>query len=157
MYLMTTVGFSRSNSKIENGIVYNSNIDMNGGVISNHNIPVIGTDVVNKNYCDSKSSSTIPTININLSSTNWTQILLDQVGDFEISVKNMISGGPCAKFLVSKNESSRQASLVRVTSCAGISTEERLEIRWYPYDGIDLRKNKVNYDGTYLVKYISNN
>ena len=154
---MSIVGFSRSNSKVENGNIYNSKIDMNGGIITNHNIPINGTDVVNKNYCDSRSSSSIPSFNTSLSGIIWTNILLDQDGDFEISVKNMIPGGPCAKFILSKNEPSRQASIVRVTSCAGITTEERLEIRWLANDGIDIRKNKPNYDGTYLVKYVSNN
>lgn len=154
---MSIVGFSKSNSKIENGNIYNSKIDMNSGIITNHNTPILGTDVVNKNYCDSRSIPSIPSINISLSGTVWTTILLDQDGDFEISVKNMISGGPSARFMLSKNDASRQASIIRVTSCAGVTTEERLEIRWLANDGIDLRKNKPNYDGTYLVKYISNN
>lgn len=153
---MSTVGFSKNNSTIKNGVVYNSSINMNGGVIISHGTPTSPLEVANKAYVDSVSSTGIPVINISLSGVVWTQILISQSGDFTISVKNMITNGPSAKFSLSKNEPSRQAAIIRHTSCAGLITEERLEIRWLPNDGIDLRKNKPGYDGTYQIKYIEN-
>lgn len=150
-------GFSKSNSRIHGGSVYNSSIDMQGKVITNHEVPVNNTDVVNKFYCDSNSNNVIPSFNITLTSTLWTtDVFLAQEGIFKITVKNGMSGGPCASFEVAKNHPSRGASIIRNASGAGLNTEERLEIRWSPNAGIDLRKTGVNYDGTYSVSYIQN-
>jgi hypothetical protein len=35
-----------------------------------------------------------------------------------------------------------------------LTTEERIELRWLPNSGIEVRKNKTGYDGTYTIKYI---
>jgi hypothetical protein len=153
---MATVGFQKSNSTIQNGRILSSSIDMDGGVISNHALPVAGTDVANKNYVDASSGSGVPSINISLSGVAWTEILLDQEGDISISVKNSITNGPSARFILSKNEPGREASISRLNSCAGTTSEERLEIRWSINDSIELRKNGTNYDGTYVIKYILN-
>lgn len=147
-------GFSKSNSRIENGSLANTSIDMNNKIITTHGTPVSGLDVVNKNYCDGNRGSSVPFFNITLSGVSWTSVFLTQQGLFDITVRNSMTGGPCAKFEVSKNDPSRNASIIRWNSCAGTTTEERLEIRWLPNNGIDIRKNKTGYDGTYTVKYI---
>ena len=150
-------GFSKSNSKIQNGSVYDSAIDMQNRIITNHGVPTSNTDVVNKFYCDNNSNNVIPSFNITLTSNLWTtDVFLSQEGLFKITVKNGMSGGPCASFEVAKNHPSRGASIIRHSSGAGILGEERLEIRWLPNSGIDLRKTGTNYDGTYIVTYIQN-
>jgi hypothetical protein len=149
--------FSCSNSRIQNGSVFSSDIDMDTGVITNHGTPVAGTDVVNKDYCDGNTTSSIPVITITLLAQTWNNILptvLD--GEVSISIKNVVLFGPCARFTLCKNEQSRQASIVRWSSTAGITTEERLEVRWQPNTGIEVRKNGNGYDGDYNVKYILN-
>lgn len=151
---MSFLGFTKSNSKIQNGYISNSDIDMNTKVITNHGSPSTGTDVVNKTYCDANNK--LPIFNTTLNSTSWTNILIDQEGVFTVTVRNGMSGGPCGSFQLAKNHPSRGASIVRYSSSAGITTEERLEIRWLPGSGIDLRKTGVNYDGTYTVNYIEN-
>jgi len=150
-------GFSKSNSKIQNGSIYDSAIDMQNRIITNHGVPTTNNDVVNKFYCDSNSNNVIPSFNITLTSTLWTtDVFLAQEGLFKIIVKNGMSGGPCASFEVAKNHPSRGASIVRYSSGAGLLGEERLEIRWLPNSGIDIRKNGTNYDGTYTITYIAN-
>lgn len=153
---MTSVGFSKSNSTIKNGAIICSTVDMCGNVITSHGTPIAPTDVPNKAYVDAATASGIPTINISLAGTAWTQILIFQSGTFNISVKNMVTNGPSATFDIAKNEATRQPAITRNISCAGLTTEERLEIRWVPSTGIELRKNKVGYDGTYQIKYIAN-
>lgn len=148
-------GFSKSNSRIQNGSIINSSIDMQNGVITNHGVPTSNTDVVNKFYCDNNSNNVIPSFNITLTSNLWTtDVFIAQEGLFKITVRNGMSGGPCASFEVAKNHPSRGASIIRNSSGAGIIAEERLEIRWLPNSGIDLRKNGPNYDGTYTISYI---
>jgi hypothetical protein len=148
-------GFSKSNSRIQNGSIINSSIDMQNRVIVNHALPVSNGDVVNKLYCDANSNNVIPSFNITLSGTLWTtDVFIAQEGVYKVTVKNGMSGGPCAQFELSKNHPSRGASIIRNSSGAGITTEERLEVRWLPTNGIDIRKTGVNYDGTYTVTYI---
>jgi hypothetical protein len=150
-------GFSKSNSRIQNGSIINSSIDMQGGVIINHTVPSNNTDVVNKFYCDNNSNNVIPSFNITLSGVLWTtDVFLAQEGLFKINVRNGMTGGPCASFELSKNHPSRGASIIRHTSGAGVLAEERLEIRWLPNSGIDIRKTGVNYDGTYTINYVDN-
>jgi len=150
-------GFSNNNSKIQRGVIYDSSIDMQSRIIINHGVPSNNTDVVNKFYCDNNSNNVIPSFNITLLGTLWTtDVFLAQEGLFKINVRNGMSGGPCASFEVSKNHPSRGASILRNTSGAGLTTEERLEIRWLPSSGIDIRKTGSNYDGTYTINYIDN-
>ena len=153
---MASVGFSKSNSTIINGVISSSTVDMDGGVITSHGTPISPTDVPNKAYVDAVSAASIPSLNVNLSGVSWVEILTGQTGIFSITVKNMITNGPSASFSIAKNEATRQAAITRNNSCAGLTTEERLEIRWLPSTGIELRKNKIGYDGTYRVQYLEN-
>lgn len=151
---MSQIGFGNSNSIIKSGRIHDSDIDMNGKVITNHNLPVNGTDVANKNYVDSHTG--IISLNITLSGIASTAIILSTSGDFEISVKNIITNGPSAKFFATKNDPSRQAAIQRFTSAAGTTTNERLNLFWPIGDYIYISKDGVQYDGTYSIKYIGN-
>jgi len=142
------------NGSVINSSISNSSINMNGEVITSHGSPVNPNDVVNKAYVDSLASG-IPQIDINLNSVNFTEILPTVLsGELSIFIKNLVSGGPSASFQLSKSESSRFPSYIRTSSSSGISTNERLEMKWDPNSGVELRKNGVNYDGQYRIKYI---
>lgn len=144
------------NGQILNSSISSSSIDMNNSVIINHNTPVNGTDVVNKDYVDNSVSNGVSTILINLSGTAYTTILSDTEGDIYISVKNIVTGGPSASFQLSKSDQLKHMHYIRMSSSAGTSTEERLNIRWEPSSNIELRKTGLNYDGQYRIKYIKN-
>lgn len=149
---------SRGNHIIDcNGYVINSSIekssiDMNGEVITSHGTPVNGTDVVNKDYINNLISFEIVT----LTGIDFTTILSHTEGDIFISVKNIIPNGPSGSFQLSKSEPSRYSSYTRMSSSAGITTNERLDIRWNPNTGIELKKTGIGYDGEYRIKYIFN-
>ena len=55
-----------------NSSITNSTIDMNGGVITSHGTPVLGSDVVNKSYVDSLTSSGVPSVIVTLINTNYS-------------------------------------------------------------------------------------
>lgn len=148
--------FTKSNSAIDQGKVIRSIIDMNDSVITSHADPVNTTDVSNKRYVDNLVYTVIPTVMITLTGTSYTEIIPELEGDYIISVRNAFPGGPSGKFMVSKNEQSRNPSITRVNSCAGLTTLERLNIQWNPNDTIRMRKDGTNYNGNYQVKYISN-
>ncbi len=143
-------------SVITNTSISNSTIDMNGGVITNAGLPTNGTDVANKNYVDSISSG-IPIINITLSSTTYTTIINVTQGNLQLFIKNVVSGGPSAIFTVNKSDPSRYPTIDRMSSDAGLTTFERLQIKWDPNGYPQLQKTGVNYDGVYQVKYLLNN
>lgn len=151
--------FTRANhittcgGQVTNSIITNSSVDMNGNIITNHGTPINDTDVVNKAYVDNNG---IPNILINLLGTSYTTILSYLEGNIQITVKNLISGGPSASFNISKSEQTRYMHYIRLTSSAGINTEEKLEIRWNLNSNIELRKTGNNYDGQYRIKYIVN-
>lgn len=145
--------FSKNNSIIKDGQILSSKIDMDGEKITSVADPTANQDAVTKLYCDLNSSSGIPTLTVTLTGTSWTQVLLDQFGTFDIIISNVVTGGPCGKFTLMKSEASRNASNQRWGSSAGSTTFERLEMRWLPNIGIELRKNGVNYDGSYRLRY----
>jgi hypothetical protein len=146
--------FSKNNSIIKDGQILSSKIDMDGEKITSLADPTANQDAVSKFYCDANSSNGIPTFTITLTGTSWTQVLLDQYGTFDIIVSNVVVGGPCAKFTIMKSEASRNASIQRWGSSAGTNTFERLEMRWLPNNGIEIRKNGSNYNGSYKLRYL---
>lgn len=101
-------------------------------------------------------SSELVTVSVVLVSTDWTELVAEGEGDFIISVRNGVVDGPCAKFFIAKNSTSAGASCVRANSCAGITTHERIELRWLANSSMEIRKTGDNYDGSYTVKYIAN-
>jgi hypothetical protein len=145
--------FSKNNSIIKNGHVLSSKIDMDNEKITSVANPTSDQDACTKFYCDLNSLSGIPIITVTLSGVTWNQVLLDQFGTFDILISNIISGGPCGKFTIMKSEASRNSSIQRWGSSAASTTFERLEMRWPPNSGIELRKNGSNYNGSYKLRY----
>lgn len=146
--------FVDCNGKVNNSSITNSSIDMNGGVITGHGGPVNGTDVVNKDYVDNTLIGGIPTTTITLTGITFSLIIGDQSGSLLLLIKNLIPNGPSATFLLSKSEPGREPSISRFTSSDGLGTNEKLDVRWLPNSGIQLRKTGMNYNGQYRIKYI---
>lgn len=146
--------FSKNNSTIINGQILSSKVDMDNEKITRLADPTVNSDAVTKYYCDQNVSG-FSTITVTLTSTSWTMILLNTSGSYDIIISNIIADGPCGKFTILKSGASRNASIQRWGSCSGTTTNERLEMRWLPNSGIELRKNGVNYDGTYRIRYTS--
>lgn len=147
-------GFSRGNATIIRGSVYESNIDMQGKVIINHGTPTGDLNVVNKYYCDNnRTPLQTTTVVVELTGTGWVDIINMYTGDFHISVVNVVTDGPCANFTASKNSQSRGGVVSRWSSMSGITSEERLEVRWLSNSVVQLRKNGTGYSGMYTVKY----
>jgi hypothetical protein len=143
--------------KVNNSFITNTEIDMNGKVITSHGTPVNSQDVANKQYVDASIAVEIIISIATLSGTNYTLISSDLSGDFQIFVKNIILNGPSATFTLVKSESARQPSYTRSGSCPGLTTHERLDVKWDPGDGIRLKKTGVNYNGNYRIKIIKTN
>lgn len=149
--------FGKSNTIVKNGKVINSDIDMNQKVISKHGEPLENTDVVNKTYCDQNTAGVLPVANVFLSSNNWSLALPFVSGALDISVFSTVENGPCGSFLLTKNSPGRHPTIVRTTSTAGSITNERLEVRWGMFSGVELRKTGSLYDGQYRLRYSLNN
>jgi hypothetical protein len=159
---MSNFAFSKANhnidcgGKIKNASITTTTIDMNGAPITSVGSPINPTDATNKAYVDAKTSSVILTVTVTLSGTGYTVIAADLKGDFHISVKNQVTNGPSATFFLTKSESTRYPSYTRLTSSAGLTTFERLDTRWDPGKGIELKKTGNNYNGLYTVRMIQN-
>lgn len=152
---MSVPYISKANNMILRGKIMSSIIDMNTNKITTVGTPTAGGDAVNKTYCDQNSLSGLPTITITLTGTTWNTIISNTTGVLDLLVANVVTGGPCAKFSVLKNESTRNASIQRWGSVSGTTTDERLEVRWLADSGLELRKNGANYDGQYKVRYFN--
>jgi hypothetical protein len=148
--------FNRSNAFIKNGRIQNTTISMNAKVITSHGTPLNTLDVVNKSYCDNNVGTITPVSAFVLIGNNWTTVLGSLSGDVSLSVFSEVMNGPCGSFMMTKNSPGRHPSIVRTTSVAGSTTNERLEIRWRLNMAIEIRKNGQNYDGPYRLKYILN-
>lgn len=142
------------NGQVRNSTITNSTVDMNGGVISSHGTPVNGSDVVNKDYVDGFLVGGVPSVTITLTGVTYTSIISTQSGSILLLIKNLVTNGPAATFLLSKSEAGREASVARFTSSDGLNTNEKLDVRWDPNTGIELHKTGLNYDGQYRIKYI---
>ena len=149
--------FSRANHITTcNGRVQDSNIDMNGNVITSHSLPVNPTDVATKQYVDTVISQLNTPITVTLTSTSYTTISTELLGNFTISANSVTPGGPAASFKLSKNSPLAYPSFVRDSSNRGINTRETLDMLWDPGTGMRLKKTGNGYDGTYSVKIIKN-
>lgn len=148
--------FSRANHIVTcNGQILNSTIDMNGNVITSHSLPINPTDVATKAYVDSVASQS-NYVNFTLTSTLYTTISSELLGNFTIYVNSVIPGGPAASFKLSKNSNSTYPSFVRDSSNRGSTTGETLDMLWDPGTGMQLKKTGNGHDGTYSVKIIKN-
>lgn len=144
-------------SKVHNASILNSSINMSSGVITNHGTPLNPTDVANKNYVDSLFGANFLTANVTLTGTAYSLIPISVLkGQIRVSVVNIIPDGPCASFEFSKNNPSQFPSQHRFSSSAGLTTFERLEMRWLPGETLSIRKTGVNYDGLYNIKIYVN-
>jgi hypothetical protein len=152
---MSSPAFSKNNSTIKRGQILSCIIDMGTNRITDLGNPIATQDATPKFYVDQQVANGTPTLTITLSGTTWNMFLLDQFGTFDIIVSNIISGGANAKFTVMKPEASRNASIQRWGSNAGSTTFERLEMRWLPNSGIEIRKNGAGHDGQYKLRYFS--
>lgn len=147
--------FSRANHITTcNGRVYDSDVDMNGRVITSHSLPVNPTDVATKEYVDAKTPGT--SLIVVLTSTNYTTISAELLGNFSISVNSTVPGGPAGSFKLSKNYHLSYPSFIRDSSNKGINTFETLDMAWDPGTGMKLKKTGNGHDGTYSVKIIKN-
>lgn len=143
------------NGQVTNSSITNSTINMNGGVITSHGTPVNGSDVGNKDYIDSRISGTgIPIVTVTLTNTNYMTAVAIQSGAILLLIKNVVTNGPSATFMLSKSEGTREASIFRFTSSDGLNTNEKLNVKWEIGTGIELHKTGINYDGEYRIKYI---
>jgi hypothetical protein len=144
------------NSVFSNGTITTSTIDMNGGVITSGGAPVNPGDLVTKAYVDGLSSGGIPSTYITLTSTTYTMALSAVLkGQIQIFIIPIVSdNAPGATFILSKNNQTRECCLTRLTSSCGVTTQERLQARWRPNFGIEIRKDGNGYDGQYQIKYI---
>ena len=159
---MNTFAFTKANhiidcgGKVRNAYIDNTDIDMAGKVITSHGTPLNPPDVANKQYVDDIAASVIKSTTVTLTGTNYSLINSDLSGDLQVSIKNLIPGGPSASFTLVKSESGRQPSYTRSGSSAGISTNERLDVKWDPGDGLSLKKTGINYNGTYQIRIVKN-
>lgn len=143
--------FSKANHSITcNGKISNSTIDMNGGIITAHGLPQTGTDVVNKNFIDTLLIKN----QVSLIDTDETLVSTATSGTFMMIIKNVVFGGPSGGFMMSKNESVSETSFTRLVSSPGINSEEKINLRWSPGQGIYMSKSGLNYNGLYNIKLI---
>lgn len=146
---------SKNNNIIINGRILSCTVDMGMNRITSLENPIDPYDATPKFYVDAIALNSVPSIEVTLTGTSYTMLTMDTRGTFDIIVANIVPDGPTAKFTITKSGSSRNASIQRWGSCAGTNTFERLEMRWLPEMGIELRKNGPNYDGLYKVRYTS--
>lgn len=143
--------------KVNNSSITDSTIDMNGGVITSHGTPLNSLDVVNKAYVDSAVTSSVLTTVVTLSGNSYVSIPLSILtGQIRLSIKNIITDGPSASFEIAKSSDTSQAAVSRISSIAGITSYERLELQWLPGSTIQIRKTNINYDGDYKIKLFLN-
>lgn len=148
----TIITSSIATSTMTTSTITATTINMSSGVITNGGTPVNPTDVPNKLYVDTLIQAYNTTVSVTLTGTNKSTIISNTSGDYEISIRNIVTGGPTARFSVTKNDPSQQPSITRFNSKAGLTTLERLLIQWNPNTGLQLFKNGTNYDGIYTVK-----
>lgn len=147
--------FVSCNGQVTNSSITDSSIDMNGGVITSHGAPVNGTDVVNKDYADSISGGGgVPFSTITLTDQIPYIALAAFKGSVMLLVKNVVTDGPSATFILSKSEPNREASISRMTSCDGLVGGAKLDVIWPPTQPIQIFKTDNGYNGDYQVKYI---
>ena len=140
------------NSRITNSFINNSSIDMNDQVITNHGTPVNPTDVVNKNYVDTVVGASANAFNITLTGTNYTLVTSILSGTIRVYIKTLVTNGPSAIFDLAKSSNSMYPSYTRISSSAGDISLERLQMRWDPGSGLEVKKTGINYDGLYFVR-----
>lgn len=147
--------YSKTNEIINRGVVTNSSItasslDMNSLRITSVATPQNSTDAANKLYVDNLQ---VVYYTITLNGIAATVVNSITSGSYNIVVTSQVSNGPCATFQVSKSSSSINGTgMSRLTSSAGITTNERILVTWPSYSGIRVAKTGAGYNGNYTIK-----
>lgn len=148
---------SKSKQHIINGLITKSDIDMDNGIITSHADPILPYDVANKNYVDTQislSSGGITTLNIMLTGTTYVTAITSLKGSYNITVSSTVTNSPYAQFVAVKNDQTANlTSIDRTASRAGITTSERLIMRWLSNSNLEISKTGTGYDGQYTIKY----
>lgn len=147
---------SISNSSITTTTITNSPIDMQGTTLTGVSDPINPTDAVNLETLESYTSQTIGSVEVTLTNTLKSLIIPATTGSFIITVTNKVYGGPAATFSITKNHPSIAVGYSRMTSSAGLTTDERLHLFWDTNSHLMLYKDNVNYNGIYTVRIITN-
>ena len=90
-----------------------------------------------------------------LSNTDYTEIFSEISGNLLVIIEpdhNTNDGGPCSIFLLTKSEQTNYASIVCLSASPSVFSNEKLEIRWQPNTGVELKKDGENYDGIFNIK-----
>jgi hypothetical protein len=145
-----------TNTTISNSSISTSSINMIDNVGNFQNIinvkdPILDQDAATKKYVD---NLTIFVSNIYLSNTNSVTILNELYGSRTIYITNIVTGGPSAIFMISKNSASKKPQINRINSCRGNNSSVILQILWEIQTGITLNKSDSLYDGMYNVKIV---
>jgi hypothetical protein len=122
---------------------------MNMANITSVKDPINNQDAATKKYVDNLE---IILKTITLVGSSNTEISTKIKGSFIITISNEILNGPTAIFHLTKNESTRNAHIVRTVAVPGYNTDVFLEISWPPNSSILLKKTGTQYDGSYKVK-----
>lgn len=134
---------------IGNCKITTSSLDMNMDNITNVKDPINNQDAATKKYVDNLE---IVLKSVNLNQTSFTEISTSLKGSYIVTVTNEILNGPSAIFHITKNESTRNAHIVRTVAVPGNNTSTFLELSWPINSSILLRKTGSQYNGSYKVK-----
>jgi hypothetical protein len=132
-------------------------IDFSSRNFSTFPQPILDTNVVTKEYLDSKLNSFTNEkyngISVSLDQDIFYDVHDLQPGAYVVSVSSKVSGGPSATFNLSKTSYSTDANIVRVSFTESLDTLETLELSWYANSKLKLRKTGFNYNGIYIVDF----
>jgi hypothetical protein len=145
---------SVANSLVTTSTVKQCTIDMlslTGALTNITNVadPIQPQDAATKQYVDNLG---VVFGNYTLIGTAPTQISSVLSGCYQVAVKNLVSNGPSAYFIVTKNESVSSGQVVRISACPGIGTSIGLDLSWPANGYLQLSKSGPLFDGTYRIK-----
>ena len=130
-------------------------VDFNMKNFTNLAPPVLPTDNVTKDYLESELRDRLDIkfggVVVSLNDSGFTDVFDLRQGSYFITVSPLKNGAPTATFMVSKGSLAEAASVVKMTSCPGRNTGEKLEMVWLENKKLQLRKTGPFHDGDYLV------
>lgn len=134
---------------IGNSIINTSSLDMNMQNITSVKDPINNQDAATKKYVDDLE---IVLRSFTLTGTSYTEISSNIKGSYVVTITNEIFNGPSAIFHITKNETTRNAHIVRTVASPGYMSSVFLELSWPPNSTLLLKKTGNQYDGSYKVK-----